>query len=1020
MSTESNLEIDDSEVGSCPHLGVLDKTRFNRLFSRVAALRASGAEDSGEYPDIFEFTHHPITVFEQSFGENSADPRPVQEDDIIDEFDPDALNNFTVVIEGPVGTGKSELCAYLTHALRTDHDRPVLRVDKDSDLLTMLTETVPEFYEREIGEPLEVSGNLEELARELESNPEIAAGVVVSNGLKLLEADYDLIELDKEQKNAVEDFILEKLNELVERRHQDDGDVEDEREGFRFVTKQDYTSGHEEHLEVFAEAEPDPEKEPYELLNDKFWSALLDNYDSPPLNSLLKQVGQAFDTRPVCVFEDFSIAAVQAEKLRNYMERDNDKDNWDFIIAGTTDYTRELKRQTSQDRFKFYQTNRPGSKQVEFLTEDSVADFVRPYLAYPKSRDDSIRYRNSKGDKKELIDPPEGSVCGECRVCSNDFRDFFPFNETFIERLYNPGLNEDDRRPRSIVTIVSDILEEFTYGPTSVPSDAQALRNEVNSPDTLVADDVLERSETLARFAQWYGQEVERDGREYYRAPRAFAEAFDMEGIPKLSEETEGVASDGVWYDEMSVYVPAAGDVSRPVTKPVEDDSDESDDSDDSDGPNEPEREPVSVVEEIYGEHRRQIEDWRKEPESGDYAEVRKYMESGIKSLLEFLTDGYTLWTGTGLNYYVGKRRPFVYRKSSAAPEPYQIVLDLDEFRASTLRNLFRFGIQQVEESSPRSAKEFLRQEGHATHFAGLAEEWRSKLVAEFVSSDEVLYRKAAQKRNFEFDDFVVATYAWLVVLDDPWREITAETLNERYRSSENFEIDQTLNQALSIYPDDTRRRFTDAMETAEYVENILGSRLGVTQNALDVPAVRRHLNRHSPYDVLANLARRPYIENIDNRVRFSTADESKLYEIALRMYKLHNTMEDDVVNRRVDVDEARVLSQLQNVSMSEVEDIHGTLVQSYGDEIPSALRETLDGFVDAVSQEDLEDVVAGARLIGAFDHSDQDRVHRRFAEFKLDNHSVTDYLDELMTDSSESGQERFAPTFQEVSQYYE
>ena len=130
--------------------------------------------------------------------------------------------------------------------------------------------------------------------------------------------------------------------------------------------------------------------------------------------------------------------------------------------------------------------------------------------------------------------------------------------------------------------------------------------------------------------------------------------------------------------------------------------------------------------------------------------------------------------------------------------------------------------------------------------------------------------------------------------------------------------------------------------------------------------------------------------------------------------------MEDDVVNRRVDVDEARVLSQLQNVSMSEVEDIHGTLVQSYGDELPSALRETLDGFVDAVSQEDLEDVVAGARLIGAFDHSDQDRVHRRFAEFKLDNHSVTDYLDELMTDSSESGQERFAPTFQEVSQYYE
>lgn len=1016
MSSESALDSKSSEVSSCPHLGALDKRRFNRLFSRVAALRASGTDAGGDYPDIFEYTHHPITVFEEKFGEDSADPRPVREDEIIDEFDPDALKNFTVVIEGPVGTGKSELCAYLTHKLRTERDRPVLRVDKDSDLLTMLTETVPEFYERETGESLEVSGNLTELANELESNPEIAAGVVVSNGLKLLEADYELIELEKDQKNEIEDFILEKLNELVERRHEGGRDVEDEREGFRFVTKQDYTSGHEEHLRVFEDADPDPDKEPYELLNDKFWSALLDNYDSPSLNTLLKQVGQAFDTRPVCVFEDFSIAAVQAEKLRNYMERDNDQDNWDFIIAGTTDYTRELKRQTSQDRFKFYQTNRPGSKQVDFLSEESVADFIRPYLAYPKARDDSIKYRATEDDEKKLIEPADGSVCDDCGICSNDFRDFFPFNKTFIQRIYNPGLDEDDRRPRSIVTIVSDVLEEFTFGPTSVPSDAQDLRNEVNSPDALVADDVLEQNETLARFAQWYGQEVKYDGAKYYRAPRSFAEAFDIEGIPSLSESVEGEADVGVRYDQSSVYVPAAGEVSRSVTQPVKKDTEEKDESDKSD---EPERESISVVDQIYTDHRSQIEDWRKDPESDDYAQVRKYMESGIKTLLGFFTNEYTLWTGTRLGYYIGKRRPFVYRKSNEAAEPYQIVLDLDEFRASTLRKLFRFGIELEEGSSSRTPKEFLRQEGQATHFAGLADEWRSKVVSEFVSSDQVLYRDWAQKRNFEFDDFVVATYAWLVVLDDPWREITAETLNERYRSSDDFEIDETLKQALTIFPDDTRKRFTDAMDTAEYIEDILGSRLGVTQNALDVPAIRRRLNRHSPYEVLNNLARN-HIGDIDKRVRYSTADESKLHEIALRMYELHKTMEDDVVDRRVDVDEQRVLSQLQNVSMSEIEEIHKTLVQSYGDELPSGLRETLDRFVREINQDHLEDVVRGARLIEMFGSSDQDQIHQRFAEFKLKNHAITGYLNELMSDSTKTGEGRFAPTFQEVSQYYE
>lgn len=1016
MSTEPPLDVIGSEDGPCPHLRALDKRRFNRLFSRVAALRASGTDDGGEYPDIFEYTHHPITVFEESFDEDSADPRPVQEDEVLDEFDPDALKNFTVVIEGPVGTGKSELCAYLTHKLRTDRDRPVLRVDKDSDLLTMLTATVPEFYKRETGESLEASGNLEDLANELESNPEIAAGVVVSNGLKLLEADYALIELDKHQKNEVEDFILGKLNELVERRHRGSDDVEDEREGFRFVTKQDYTSGHEEHLRVFEEVDPDPDKEPYELLNDKFWSALLDNYDSPPLNSLLKQVGQSFDTRPVCVFEDFSIAAVQAEKLRNYMERDNDGDNWDFIVAGTTDYTRELKRQTSQDRFKFYQTNRPGSKQVEFLTEDSAADFVRPYLAYPKSRDGSIRYQTSEDEGKELVDPPEGSVCSECGVCSNDFRDFFPFNEAFIERIYNPGLDEDDRRPRSIVTIVSDILEEFTYGPTSVPSDAQALQNEVNSPKTLVADDVLEQSETLARFGQWYGREFEREGRKYYRAPRAFAEAFGIQGIPKLNESSEGEAVAGVRYDETSVYVPAAEDVTSPVRRHVETEVDEDNESDE---PDDPEREPVSVVDEIYEEHLHKIEDWRKDPGSDEYAETRKHMESGIKSLFKFLTDEYSLWTGTGLNYYVGKKRPFVYRKSSTAPEPYQVVLDLNELHASTLRKLFRFGIEQDWGTSPRSAREFLQQEGHATHFAGLADEWRSKLVSEFVSSDEVLYRKAAQNRDFEFDDFVVATYAWLVMLDNPWKEISAETLNDRYQESADFEIDATLKRALDRYPDDTRQRFSDTIETAEYVENILGSRLGVTRNALDVPAVRQRLNRHSPYEVLDELAK-THIDNIDSRVRFSTTDGSKLREIALRMYNLKRTMDDDVVDQYVDVDEQRVLGKLREVSMSDVSDIHSTLIQSYGDDLSTDLREALDGFVSTVDQDDLDDVVSGSHLIETFGDSQQERIHRRLAEFKLTEHNVIGYLDEVVVEDDGGQEDLFAPTFLEVSRYYE
>lgn len=1004
MSSETPVYPDDA---FCDHYEKLEKRRFNRLFSRVAAIRATedGAEQAG-YPDIFDYTHHPITVFKQATDDDTAGPKPVREDEILDEFDPTRLKNFSVVIEGPVGTGKSELCAYLTNKLRNEHGRPVLRVDKDSDLLTMLTETIPEFYERELGETLDTSGDLRALAEGLKSNPEVVAGLVVTKGLRLLGQEYD-IDVSPEKKAGLEDFILGRLNELVERRHQGVDNVEDDREGFRFITQQDYESGHHEELYVFPDSNLD--REPYELLNDKFWSALLKEFDSPPLNDLLMEVGQAFDTRPVCVFEDFSIAAVQAEKLRNYMERDNDEDNWDFIIAGTTDYTRALRTQTSQDRFRFYQTNKPESKQVDFLDEDSVVDFIRPYLAYPKTSDESLVY-NGDG---ELQAPPDRTICGTCTLCSNDFRDLFPFNKTFIERIYNPGLDEEDRRPRSIIIIVKDILEEVYYGPTEVPSDAQVLDEEVNSPDVLVSDNVLSESDTIANLARWYGKEVTNNGNTYYAVARAFATAFDVKGIPKPQEEAEGTTVANVKFDTETIYIPAAGDTGDDIVVGPEDGEDDDTGGDDQPTPS------SDPVERKYKELRREVADWKNDPTSDEYAETRKYMEAGIKELLDYLTDDFTFWNGTDLGFYIGKKRPFVYKNSSEAPEPHQSVLDLDRFRSTTHRSLLKFGIRREEGSSP-SAEQFLEEEGHGTHFTRLADQWRSKLISQYITSDEILYKKAAQNRNYEFDDFIVATYAWLVMLDDPWKEITAETLNERYQDPDDLSIDTHLEDALSVLPDDSERCFSAAMKTAPYIEDLLGARLGVTQDILDVPTLRNHLRRHSPYDVIDNLAKNPYIDNIDRRIRFNTKDESKFQEMALRMYKLQRAIGDNVVDMPRSVDEEAIHNHLQGVTMTDIEDVHKTLTQSYATQMPTDLKETLDAFTSMFDQSTLNHVETGTELIQSLGPSNQDAVHRSFAELKLQAHPVRDQLNTLMGAEATGPSGGFAPAFREVSQHYE
>jgi len=72
-------------------------------------------------------------------------------------------------------------------------------------------------------------------------------------------------------------------------------------------------------------------------------------------------------TRPVIVFEDFSITAMEAAKLSRFIESDSTENTWDFIVAGTRDSTGPLHTQTAEDRYEFYQTNRTNSQSVLFL-----------------------------------------------------------------------------------------------------------------------------------------------------------------------------------------------------------------------------------------------------------------------------------------------------------------------------------------------------------------------------------------------------------------------------------------------------------------------------------------------------------------------------------------------------------------------------------------------------------------------------------------------------------------------------
>jgi len=79
-------------------------------------------------------------------------------------------------------------------------------------------------------------------------------------------------------------------------------------------------------------------------------------------------------------------------------------------------------------------------------------------------------------------------------------------------------------------------------------------------------------------------------------------------------------------------------------------------------------------------------------------------------------------------------------------------------------------------------------------------------------------------------------------------------------------------------------------MEDAKYVEDVLGSLLGVSASTLDVPEVRDRLEQNPPFEVLGMLGRQ-YIGNIASRVRFESGHNVR--DLADTMYDIRKALND-------------------------------------------------------------------------------------------------------------------------------
>jgi hypothetical protein len=945
----------------CPHFEAVEGKTLRQLFSKVAAVRSQDRE-------LFEFTHRPIEVHQQPQGTDTQE-RIVPEERVYEEFSLDRTQNFTVVIEGEVGTGKSELCAYLAHRL-ADDGRPILHVDKNDDLMSLLSESLPEFYRREFGEELPDASKFKQLRDDLRADDESVAAFASSAAtLNLRKRGFEVKTSDRGDR--IQDFIRDKLSLLVEK-----GEFARE---IKFISEQAYKQN--DFLQIF---EGDLSvTEAVKEFNREIWRSIRDHYETASLDDVLERIGTKFtDTRPVVIFEDFGITAMEGERLRDYMELDTSS-GWDFVVAGTRDSTQVLHTQTAEDRFEFYRTNRRDSNSVLFLDEGSAVDFIRPYLGYFKSIDGSVSYdRGGEGLDITLEPAAPGSLCAQCGFCDESFRDLYPFNEPFLRRIY-AGLSESEQSPREYVMAVFDVLRDFYEGLVEAPSSADRLdsiRNPV-APATRVYED----AEPLAKLARWYGR---RDGDDAVSVPSQFVTAFGFDSVVDRLEYVQ--------VRDRSVLVPT-GDVSGDTTSSPETEPDTATTSPPT---------PRSKAERLVAELTPNVQPWQNNPQ--DFPDISRYMRVGLGAVVETLTDDYRLYDGMDLRYNLSsQKKPFVFTGDTRAPDDDQIAIDEHEFRLSGLQKLLKYGIH-LEEETRTSQEPPLEELG--TQLTGYARLWRRKVRTKEIEGDGLLFKTS----GFTPDKLALAAYAHVFLFDSPTTEFSARALNQRFIDGGPYGIDGRAQSRLqTILSADQYENLTRFMEYAECYEQLIEGFYGISSKQLDVARIRDDIEDSPPYRVLDGLGR-TNIKNVSARVRFDTSN--KLRGMADTAYDLKRIVE-ALDADGYDGDTVQTFTtELDSLSLEQISELTNTL-KSY-DGVDPEMLESLSKFTQ-LPQSAVDDAAAAARLA---ERLPGDTMDRRIQSILISHHLAGSDVYErynaiTLVGGGSTGP--FAERFKSVSEYY-
>ncbi|MHA1756749.1 MAG: hypothetical protein ACTSVV_08270 [Promethearchaeota archaeon] len=822
----------------CPHFNSIDLKLFNQVFTKTSAIR-------GENENLFMFTHYPIILYDHN--EKSTNTR---EEDVLKQIlKKDRLGNFTIAIEGETGTGKSELCIFLYHKLKKI--MPVLRISKNSDLLTILADDIPKFYEDNTGNILDGSENLKELKRELKTNPSILANKIGYNAISLLLRNYPNLKLsdnDRRIKYFIK-FLEKQLMQLIT------STGEEYPSEINFITEEDIKSGERD----FSFGIKKTPKKIADELNECIWNAIKKNESIPSIDVMLSQINNEMKERWAIIFEDFSISSLDKNRLKNFIERDDINDKTNFILAGLEDKLQILHTPTAEDRREeriiFYKTSKTGENKVLFLDERNCVEFIKPYICYFKSLDGSLYY-HKKNNSLQLRIGEGKTKCNNCNKCSKEERDLFPLNAIFLKRIYQ-GLKEEDKKPRKYVEIVGIILRDYFINKV-IPSDAyilNLLKNEYFPPESIIK----KNKENLINFLRWYA-EFEEDK---ISVSKRYLNLFGI--------DSQGIADMMEVGDTLIIPIKKKGMIEGP-------------------GQEIGKKQIKPQWEKEYDKLKGYITNWRDNPYGKNWSRLNEYLIEILSDIIEYITQNYFFDKHLKLKLRIGKNESiFTFNKQNYSEKPdlncFQISLNSKEFTYNEINLLLFNSIKKNFKIVDK--KNILIEILSKIPYNVLEgiEEWEKKCSLFF---NGFKFFKKSLVNIYEISDIWITYSLISFIIQDPWKEFNFNNFSVFLKKeNQDFKIPEYLSPKL-YNKQDFKKKMDEFFSQTKFANNLtLNTFMILNTKNIDTKTFyeQSHYYECVVFDILWGITRTSINQFPKNRILINIKNESLRFEDLILTY---------------------------------------------------------------------------------------------------------------------------------------